>query len=267
MTISGPIVKYAQRLNIAEHKDILQKAEDLCQQISAESKFSVLKLSGSCQTVISLHLASKVCRRPIQDLKLILKSAGLSKVKYQNVLRNVESALNLEEVLSIDDICVQLGCSQIRQKAANSLKQYQATFLSKLSASRRDDVNFDKAIYPCAAILAAVKAEKGIRVDKNKLSDLGSTTKTELEKMAADIWAAQPQTPLNTPVKKKTVKSLVQAVLTRALENEEIVPDTPGKKQKRFNDDDEESDDDHCIFNRDDYEMWKQKILNLAGLV
>lgn len=266
MTNSGPILKYAKGLNVADQKDILLKAEDLYHRISAESKFSALKLSGSCQTVISLHLASKICGRPIQDLKSITKSAGLSKVKYQNVLRNVESALDLEEVISIDEICVQLGCSQIRQKAATYLKQYQSVFLSKLSASRRDGVNFDKAIYPCSAILAVCKADKGMRVDRDKLSDLSGTTKVDLDKMAAEILAAQPQTQLQTPSKKKAVKSLVQAVLTRTMENDDIVPDTPGKKQKRFNDD-EDDDEDDCAFNREDYEVWKMKILKLAGLV
>ncbi len=88
----------------------------------------------------------------------------------------------MDSVPTVEEVCVRLGCPQLRQNALEALSVYKKSFLGELAESRRDDVNFDRALYVCAAVGAAAKITK-TPVNKQKLAaESGGESKAAVDR-------------------------------------------------------------------------------------
>ena len=137
--------------------------------------------------MICLHLAAKVQKCPLKDPKALAKMAGVPKIRYANLIGTVEvQILGETKVPTVEEICVQLSCSQLRMKALNVLTNYKKSFLDALNPSRRAGMNFEKALYVAGCVGAAAKMEK-MKVDRNALVDFSGVSRTEFDRVVSEI--------------------------------------------------------------------------------
>lgn len=80
---------------------------------------------------------------------MALSLCGFKKSAYQNNLNTLEKVLGLDKTLTISDVCVQLGCTVIKEDAEGILTKYK-TLDSKIK-------DMDHPQYVAAATYLACK--------------------------------------------------------------------------------------------------------------
>lgn len=88
-----------------------------------QSKASIKTLNDQAKTVLCLDLAAKFVGRGF-DKEAALALSGLKKSLYQNNLNTVEKLLEVDRGITISDLCVQLGCTSIKDDAELILNKY-----------------------------------------------------------------------------------------------------------------------------------------------
>ncbi|XP_066249425.1 origin recognition complex subunit 6 [Euwallacea similis] len=173
----------AKRLNIYDEV-VVKKCEEFIRLY--QSKAAVKSLNNQAKIVLCLDLASQCLGRHI-DKETALVLSGFKKSLYQNHLNTLEKLLGLDKILSISDVCVQLGCMLIKDDAEAILGKYQ-------KSSNLKDMEHPQ--YVAAATYLACKVKK-IPLDKQKLVSIsrlkpsqwkelvGSFEKLGMEKEAA----------------------------------------------------------------------------------
>ncbi|XP_066149989.1 origin recognition complex subunit 6 [Euwallacea fornicatus] len=145
----------AKRLNIYDEV-VVKKCEEFLRLY--QSKAVVKSLNNQAKIVLCLDLASQCLGRHI-DKETALLLSGFKKSLYQNHLNTLEKLLELDKIISISDVCVQLGCMSIKEDAEAILGKYQK------SGNFKD---MEHPQYVAAATYLACKVKK-IPLDKQKL--------------------------------------------------------------------------------------------------
>ena len=112
---SQMLPKYASKLGLTSRSDILTPASEYLLQLERSSKMQQMQLTSSCLAVLALNLAAKRCgiSKPASDW---CKLAGVRGQKqYANCLKNAEDELGLQEAITVEDVCVKMGCTQFRR--------------------------------------------------------------------------------------------------------------------------------------------------------
>jgi hypothetical protein len=130
----------AHKFGLGDRQDILSSAHEFLRQLESSSKVRAMQQHGFTATataVVAINLAAEKAEKRI-DSKTLVKIAGVKKANYVGFYRAVEKELGLENVPTVEEMAVRLGCSQIRQNAVDVLKVYKTHFLSGLPESRYD---------------------------------------------------------------------------------------------------------------------------------
>jgi len=257
-----------KRMGCGDRDDIAEEAKELLRQAEANQNIlslqSTVGASATALSVVALNLATDNSDiPPVNKIEIrdVAKMAGISKAKYANFFRGVEKELGLSRAApTVEEVTVRLGLPQVSKRANRMLKVYQEEFLRALPESRRADVNFDRALYPCAAVSAAAKAQK-VSLDRRKLlEECGGERKAAVEKLVREMTeAVEKHDSENSKLRgEKSKKSVADTIIEK--ENSVI----GGKKAKLSNVDEEFGFEE---FDPVEYNAWKQRMLRAAGLI
>jgi len=209
-----------------------------------------LGVNNTYQSTVCLHLAA-VTRGTSVDVKAMVKLAGAkSKPHYLTVYQNAEKLLALDQTLSVQEICVQLGLSHMADKAAKLLKTYENHLIETFGEGRCNDLNLNKPIFPCGAVHATCKVSE-FKLDLPKLCELARGKKKDLLDLSEEMVSLISD-------KKKVKDNNKDANLLDVLKEEDVEDDNHQSDRKtrvRVKEED---------FEDDGYEEWKDAILRKA---
>ena len=96
-----------------------------------------------------------------------------SKPQYLSTFETAEKILELDQVLSVQEVCVQLGVSHATKTAAKVLESYKTHLKLTYGVLRVANMNLGKSVYPCAVVLTACKVT-GDKVNQGLFGLCGS---------------------------------------------------------------------------------------------
>ncbi|KAL1501646.1 hypothetical protein ABEB36_006940 [Hypothenemus hampei] len=219
----------AQRLNI--HDDsVLNKIEEFLRLY--QSKSSLKTLNDQTKIVLCTDLASQHLGKAF-DKETALALSGLKKSTYHNQLNTLEKILGLDRTLSISDVCIQLGCTAIKDLAKDYLEKF-----------RNLGKDLDHPQYVAAAIYFACKSKK-IALDKQKL--------ISISRLRPSQW-------------KELLSSFEKLGINHVNENQrgrsEVILD---ETLNMDCDNKEKTCDQNVPVEFEEYEVWKKRILEEAN--
>jgi len=222
-------------------------------QRTLAAKQSSLGIGAVFQSTLCLHLSAIQAGKAV-DTKLMVKLAGAkSKPHYLSIYQNVEKILDLDKVLSVQEVCVQLGVSHLSEKAGKVLSVYESHMKETFGEARCDALNLGKPVYPCAAVNAACKS-MGEKIDLVKLCEISRGKKRDLLELSEEMSNLQTDNNDKSSTKKKLeFMDKIMGISTDSKENIENGCDR--KVRGRIREED---------FEDDGYEEWKEGILRKA---
>ncbi|XP_055599393.1 origin recognition complex subunit 6 [Uranotaenia lowii] len=117
------LAQMIQKLGLSDHENLAPKSTELLRLLQVKSSGGVANLGDYARATICIDLASGLLGLPF-DLETGLKMSGLKKTVYTNSKRTVEKILDISKVFGINEICVQLGLSQVKNEALVLLESY-----------------------------------------------------------------------------------------------------------------------------------------------
>ncbi|XP_064602508.1 origin recognition complex subunit 6-like [Liolophura sinensis] len=239
---------FSVKLGITSQR-VLRKAQEyhrLIEVKTSSTALAALKITGSCEVVMCLDLASEHCGEHL-DKKNLVRLSGLNKRTYLSSVKALESLLGLETAQTLKEMAVQYGCTEATSLAEEILRRYVAVQNEKSC----QEMDFRSPLFLSAALCAACRKLK-VRVEWSKLRDVASVKRTTYERLLVDMGnIAQDITGDKKSPNRKRGKSFYEE-LEQAVLEEEAVP----VKQVR----DTENNDPKVNF-----QLWKQKILAQAA--
>jgi len=210
-----------------------------------------VSLNFTC--VICLHISANQSGKSL-DLKHMVKIAGAkSKPHYLQTYQNAEKVLQIDQVLSIQEVSVQMGISQLSETAANIMKSYQNHLRETLGEAKYANLNLSRAVYPCAAVLAASKL-RSEKIDLVKLSDLSKSKKKDLLDIVDEMIKLQPKSEKSGAKRNlDLMDKIMGASMAEDKENSENTVSLT--KREKIQEDD---------FEDDGFEDWKQAMFKKA---
>ena len=225
---------------------VLPRAQELQRTLTAKQSSLGVSLNYSC--VVCLHLAAAEAGKSV-DIKNMIKTAGArSKPHYLQTYQNAESVLQIENVLSVQEVTVQLGVSQVAELAASNLALYTGHLTQSLGQLAAANINLARPVYPCAAVAAAAKI-RGEKVDQTKLTDLSRAKKKDLQDIVEEMLKLQPKTEKSGSKRGlDLMDKIMGADVTGDKENQDSAAQTKREKIQEGDYDD------------DGFEEWKQSV-------
>jgi len=227
-----------ERAGLAQ--DVLPKALEFQRTLTAKQTSLGVSLNLSC--VVCLHLAASVAGKQV-DLKWMVKIGGAkNKNHYQQTYQNAEKVLELNQVMSIQEVCIQMGVSQLSEAAANVMANYE-NHLKQTLGDKFADLNLSRSLYPCAAVMSACKIRHE-KIDQAKIVDLSRSKKKDLQDIVDEMVKIQPQGEKSGAKRNLDLMDKING----ANEDDQETGVTMTKREKIQEDD----------FEDDGFEEWKQ---------
>jgi len=224
-------------------------------QRTLAAKQSCLGVSQTCQAVLCLHLSACQAGRAVDTKQMVKLASAKSKPHYMSVFQNAEKILELDQILSVQEVCVQLGVSHVAVKAAKVLSGYEDSLKETYGEVRFGALNLGRPVYPCAAILAACKVI-GEKVDFGKLCEVSRAKKKDLVELGDEMYNLHPDKGEDKTGTKKKLDFMdkIMGISDDCKENSESEV-SEKKGRGRIKEDD---------FEDDGYENWKEAMLRKA---
>jgi len=240
----GIIVSFGKKLGVSNDQTI-NKALELQRLISTKR---ILGLTASLEAVICLQLAASVTNGDC-DKSMCAKLSGMSGPKYRSQLQSVSQLLQLDSRVSINELAVRHSVMQAQSLALQLLKLYREEVF---------DIDTSAPLYQAGALLAACKACK-LKVDRRKLLDVSGATGKVFDHLVEKLGAIAAKLDVeeisskSSTTKRKRAKTLIEKVEEKnkgeEKKNEEKVYEEKVPKKAKV------------VEEVDDYEAWKQKML------
>lgn len=223
-------------------------------QRTIQAKQANLGVSSNFQSVLCLHLAASQAGKSVDDRQMVKLASAKSKPHYFSVYQNAEKILELDQVLSVQEVCVQLGVSHVSERAAKVMSCYEEHLKVTFGEARFLDMNLNRSVYPCAAVNTACKII-GEKIEFGKLCEISKAKKKDLVELCEEMLNLQPEKNDNKGTKKKLdFMDKIMGVGEEFKENNE-----KEINEKRFKGRVKEDD-----FEDDGYEDWKEAMLRKA---
>lgn len=230
--------------------DVLPRALEYQRTLAAKQSNLGVSLNFSC--VLCLHISATQSGKSL-DIKHMVKIAGAkSKPHYLQTYQNAEKVLQIDQVLSIQEVSVQMGISHLSETAANIMNSYQNHLKDSLGESKYANLNLSRAIYPCAAVLAASKL-RSEKIDQAKLSDLSKSKKKDLFEIVDEMIKLQPKSEKSGAKRNLDLMDKIMGASVEEKENGEIAVSLT--KREKIQEDD---------FEDDGFDDWKQTMFQKA---
>jgi len=223
-------------------------------QRTIQAKQANLGVSSNFQSVLCLHLAAVQTGKSVDNRLMVKLASAKSKPHYVSVYQNAEKILELDKVLSVQEVCVQLGVSHVSERAAKVLSSYEEHLKATFGEARFLDTNLSRSRYPCAAVSTACKIT-GEKIEFGKLCEISkSSKKKDLIELCEEMHNLQPEKNDNTGTKKKL------DFMDKIMGVEEFKENSETEfNERRFKGRIKEDD-----FEDDGYEDWKEAMLRKA---
>jgi len=222
-------------------------------QRTLAAKHSALGVSTSYQSALCLHLSAVQAGKQVDTRQMVKLAGAKSKPHYLSIYQNAEKILELNQVLSVQEVCVQLGVSQAAEKAAKVLSVYEHRIKETFGEARCDALNLGKPVYPCAAVSAACKS-LGEKLDLARLVEISRGKKRDLLELSEEMTSLQTDGEGKNGSKKKLdFMDKIMGVCEGSKENSE--GDQGDRKSRRIREED---------FEDDGFEDWKEGMLRMA---
>ncbi|XP_058835110.1 origin recognition complex subunit 6 [Topomyia yanbarensis] len=172
------LLQMIQKLGLAEHEQVVPKSTELLRLLQIKSAGGVVSLGDYAKAIICIDLAASLLGLPC-DNEMTLKLSGLKKSAYVNNRRTIEKLLDINQLIGINEVCIQLGLHQVQKEATALLNSYK-TFVGAGST----EIDFTHPQYATMSVFQACKRLK-VKPPKAKLislSHLKPTQWTLLEK-------------------------------------------------------------------------------------
>jgi len=217
-------------------------------QRTLQAKQAGLGVSGTAQSIICLHLAASQRGHPLETKNMVRLAGAKSKPHYLGVLQNAEKILQLDQVLSVQEVCVQLSVSHLSQAAAELITSYEQHLRLSLGETKFANLNLSRAVYPCAAVGAACKL-RAEKIEQAKLVDLSRGKKKDLMEIVEEMIKIQPKKD-KTGVKRNL--DLMDKIMGASEEKENNESSGLMTKREKIQEED---------FEDDGYEDWKESMI------
>jgi len=236
------VTKMCGHLNLPP--DCSKEGKDLYNELKAMN--TGLGMNATMEAVLCLNLVAEKKGYTV-DIKLYQKMAGAkSKQVYYNNLKNVQKRLGIAESMTMQEIGVQLGIPpNLLGQARETLEAYKKHFVT----NQNPDIDFEKAVYICSAILAVAKHNKH-KVDTTKLVELAKSTKKDVTGKSEEMGKI-----LNDMAPKSSSGRLPLKILQEEDGNGGTNDDEALKRKHE-----EENDIDEA----ESFQIWKQGIIRKA---
>jgi len=225
-------------------------AEAAQYQRTLHAKQMGLGVGGTAQSVVCLHLAASQRGHSLDTKNMVRLAGAKSKPHYLGLLQNAEKILELEQVLSLQEVCVRLSVSHVSETAGNMMTSYESHLRQSLGETKFANLNLSRAVYPCAVVVAACK-QRAEKIDLTKATDLSRVKKKELMEIVEEIIKLQPKQDKSS-VKRNL--DLMDKIMGSTEEKEESESVAMTKREKIQEED----------FEDDGYEEWKESMLKKA---
>ena len=153
------------------------------------------------------------------------------------------------QVLSIQEICVQMSVSQLSQTAANMMTSYETHLKQSLGETKFSNLNLSRTVYPCAAVVAAAKL-RGEKIDQGKVADLSRVKKKDLLEIVEEMIKIQPKQDKSSV--KRNLDLMDKIMGTGEEEGETSAAAVVMTKREKIQEED---------FEDDGYEEWKDAMI------
>ncbi|XP_068147152.1 origin recognition complex subunit 6 [Drosophila tropicalis] len=164
------------KMGLRDEPNVLEKTTELVRLLELRSSNVPLQINEYGKIVICADLAS--CLLAIGfDKEQALKLSGLRKSHYQNTKRTLEKLLDLNKLVSVNDICVQLNLNEVSRKAGELMTLFKAVV-----ASENSEIDTDHPQYAAIAVFHACRLMKH-KVSKTKLMPFSNLRPTQWQQL------------------------------------------------------------------------------------
>jgi len=229
--------------------DLVSQAAEY--QRTLQAKRAVLGVSATTQSIVCLHLAASQGGHSVETKDMVRLAGAKSKPHYLGILQNAEKVLQLDKAVSVQEVCVQLAVSHLAETAGKIITSYESHLKQTLGEVKFANLNLGRAVYPCAAVLAASKLRPE-KIDQTKLTDLSRVKKKELTEIVEEMLKTQPKQD-KSGVKRNL--DLMDKIMGACEEKENSEHAVMMTKREKIQEDD---------FEDDGYEEWKQDMIRKA---
>lgn len=217
----------AERLNIYD-ETVINKAEEYLRIY--HGKGGIKTLNDQAKTVLCFDLASTFLGK-VFDKEAALPLSGLKKSQYLNNLNTVEKLLDLKKDIKISDLCVQLGCTAIKDDAEEILNKYK-----QLDKKIKD---FEHPQYMAAAVYIACKAKK-VSIEKSHIISISRLKPSQWKELVSEFE--------QLGLTKANMKSVSKGHIEEDIQNTEQYHTSKTEQTEEY----------------EEYEVWKKRILEKA---
>lgn len=166
------VTEMINKLGLSEHEQLLPKSTELLRLLQLKPTGSTVNLGAYDKVVICIDLAANLLGVPF-DNEIALKLCSIKKSAYANGKRTLEKILDISKVISINEICVQLGLNQVQKEALTMLENYR-----RYAGTVQSNVDFSHPQYATMAVFQACKKMK-VKPPKAKLVKLSHLKPTQ----------------------------------------------------------------------------------------
>ena len=142
-----------------------------------------------------------------------------------------------------------MSVSQASETAGKLMTSYETHLKQSLGETKFANLNLSRALYPCAAVVAAAKL-RGEKIDQGKVADLSRVKKKDLLEIVEEIIKIQPKQDKSSV--KRNLDLMDKIMGTAEEEGENTASAAVMTKREKIQEDD---------FEDDGYEEWKEAMI------
>ncbi|XP_030383114.1 origin recognition complex subunit 6 [Scaptodrosophila lebanonensis] len=231
------IEQLINKMGLRDEPNVLEKTTELMRLLELRSTNVPLQINEYGKIVLCGDLASTILGIAF-DKEQALKLSGLRKTHYMNNKRMFEKLLDLNQLASVKDICLQLGLNDVARKAEELLQLY-----NNIGITENADIDITHPQYAAMAVFYACRLLKR-KVSKTKLmpfSNLRPSQWHQLEQRWERSISKHHKDPIFTTDVERNFKQNQEENIANGSKN--IKPQKP---------------------ETEDYEKWKSRMLAMA---
>ena len=142
-----------------------------------------------------------------------------------------------------------MSVSQVSETAGNVMTSYETHLKQTLGETKFANLNLSRAVYPCAAVVAAAKL-RGEKIDQGKVADLSRVKKKDLLEIVEEMIKIQPKQEKSSV--KRNLDLMDKIMGSGEDEGENNASAVVMTKREKIQEDD---------FEDDGYEEWKEAMI------
>ncbi|ORX99578.1 hypothetical protein K493DRAFT_335694 [Basidiobolus meristosporus CBS 931.73] len=151
-------------LQLEQNLKIAEKAREFLELVNFKIPSTSLKQGGVCKPALCVQLACESLHEDFSQPALVSLS-GVPPNVYRNTMAIVKRSLSLNTQVTVDELGVQFGCTQITPSVAQLMQSFRGKWTSMLTGAQLNSVDFEHPVYLATAFYKCCKS-LGVKIDK-----------------------------------------------------------------------------------------------------